>query len=201
MPYTLLYSRNIRSDAVIRFLDVPITDRNVMIEVISLLAPERRLAGYAYALRSDGLTDYERSSPHTLPFGKNRIYFGDAILPYFLEFFPRFGVKSGIISVYTGEPNPPVSDNSGFKQAPSGPYQMKLNVSPAGVSYRTSPADAAIAAVMNGAIAAVMTGTYVYWKLSDGTVQLTEIGKFYPVYVGTEQDYQNTLANPASIVL
>lgn len=107
MTYELLYSRTIAGDSVIRYTDVPITNRNVMIEVLSLLSPFRRIAGYAYALRSDGLADYERSGGVTLPFGKNRVNFALATVPYGLEFFPKWGMKTGIISVYIGEPSPP----------------------------------------------------------------------------------------------
>ena len=107
MPYSLVFSRTISNDAVMRIVDVPISNRSVMIEVLSLISPSRRLAGYAYALRGDGITDYERSAGVTLPFGKNRVNFGNGLEPYGLEFFPRWGVKSGIISVYTGEPGAP----------------------------------------------------------------------------------------------
>lgn len=201
MPYNLVFSRTISSDAVMRIIDVPIPDRSVMIEVLSLISPFRRLAGYAYALRSDGITDYERSAGVTLPFGKTRVNFGSGLEPYGLEFFPRLGVKSGIISVYTGEPAPLPPPASAWKQAPVGPYQMRLNASPAGISYRTSPADESIAPVLDGAVSAVMTSEYVYWKLADGTVQLTQVGVFYPIYAGSEADYQNTLMNPNSVVL
>ena len=107
MPYELLYSRTIAGDGVVRYTDVPITDKSVMIEVLSLLSPFRRIAGYAYALRSDGISDYERSGAVMLPFGKNRVTFADATLPYGLEFFPKWGMKTGIISVYIGEPGSP----------------------------------------------------------------------------------------------
>ena len=107
MPYQLLYSRIISGDAAVRYTDVPITDKSVMIEILSLLSPFRRIAGYAYALRSDGIADYERSGGVTLPFGKNRVTFSIDTLPYGLEFFPKWGMKTGIISVYVGEPGSP----------------------------------------------------------------------------------------------
>lgn len=107
MPYELLYSRTITGDGVVRYTDVPITDKSVMIEVLSLLSPFRRIAGYVYSLRSDGISDYERAGGVTLPFGKNRVAFAAATLPYGLEFFPKWGMKTGIISVYIGEPGSP----------------------------------------------------------------------------------------------
>lgn len=175
MPYTLLFSRAIQDESVLRVLDVPIADRSVMIEVLSLLSPFRRLAGYAYALRSDGITDYERSSGVTLPFGKNRVNFTAATVPYFLEFFPRWGVRSGIISVYTGEPAP-LSPAGIWKQALVGPYQMRLNAQPPGASYRTSSADEAIDTDLNGAIEAYMSFDYVLWKLASGAIFYKQIG-------------------------
>lgn len=125
MPYTLLFSRTIANDSVKRMVDVPITNRSVMIEILSLGSTFRRVAGYAYALRSDGITDYERSDGITLPFGKNRVNFASATVPYGLEFFPRWGVRSGIISVYTGEPDPltPV----GYLLIPGTPFRVRYN--------------------------------------------------------------------------
>ena len=201
MAYTLLYSRQIKEDAVLRVTDIPIPDRSVMIELLSIASPFRRLAGFAYPLRSDGLRDYERGLGVTLPFGKNRVNFATATPPYFLEFFPRWGIKTAIISVYTGEPNPPAPSDPGWKQAPSGPYQLKLIASPAGISFRTSPTDEAVAPALNGAVSGLMVGTYVYWKKSDGLVQLAEIGTFYPVYVGTAADYDTALSNPNRVLL
>ena len=165
MPYTLLFSRSIQSDAVMRITDVPITDKNVMIEVLSLMSPFRRLAGYAYALRSDGITDYERSSGVTLPFGKNRVNFGSATVPYGLEFFPRWGVKSGIISVYTGEPTPPPSPPGAWKQFPEHDIEFRLSMSPARIEYR-SPIGSSIVQVMaDGAVAAgVKSGDAIVWR-------------------------------------
>lgn len=201
MAYTLLYSRQIKEDAVLRVTDIPIPDRSVMIELLSIASPFRRLAGFAYPLRSDGLRDYERGSGVTLPFGKNRVNFAAATPPYFLEFFPRWGIKTAVISVYTGEPDPPAPTDSGWKQAPSGPYQLKLIASPAGISSRTSPTNEAVVPACNGAVSGLMVGAYVYWKKSDGLVQLAEIGTFYPVYVGTSADYDTALSNPNKVLL
>lgn len=201
MPYNLLFSRTIASDAPVRFTDVPITDKNVMIEILSLYSPFRRLAGYAYALRSDGITDYERSSGVTLPFGKNRVNFSAATVPYGLEFFPRLGVKSGILSVYLGEPGAPIPPGGEWKQAPTGPYQMRLNTSPNGASYRSNAGDAAVIPMMNGAVSSVMTGEFVYWKDGANVVQLTQIGLFTWSYIVEEAEYQSAIANGSNIVL
>ena len=201
MPYDLVFSRAISSDAMMRIVDVPIPDRSVMIEILSLISPYRRIAGYAYALRSDGITDYERSSGVTLPFGKNRVNFASATVPYGLEFFPQWGVKSGIISVYTGSPDASPPSAGAWKQAPVGPYQMRLNTSPLGASYRTDSFSEYVDPVMNGAVEAVMTGDYVFWKLVDGTVKYKPIGPDGFVAIGSEDDYQNKVLNPSSVIL
>lgn len=201
MPYTLLFSRSIQSDAVMRITDVPITDKNVMIEVLSLISPFRRLAGYAYALRSDGITDYERSSGVTLPFGKNRVSFRDATVPYGLEFFPRWGVKSGIISVYTGEPSSTPPPSGSWKQSPTGPYQLRLSVSPNGVFSRTTASDELWVVRMDGAIEGVMYESYVYWKTVDGVIRMTETGSYGWSAIKTEEEYNSVRATPSAVLL
>lgn len=201
MPYNLLYSRSIQNDSVIRILDVPIPERNVMIEVLSLISPFRRLFGYAYALRSDGLTDYERSGGFMLPFGKNRVNFAAATAPYFLELFPRRGITSGIISVYTGEPSPP-EPLATWKQALYSQYQMRRNVSPRGASYRTDPTNETVDASMSGAIEPIMYYDFVFWKLVDGSCRYKQIGPPSDVSsLTSSEDYANKLADPVTIVL
>lgn len=108
MPYNLLYTRPISSDDRVRFTDVPITSPSIMVDILSTRSPFYRIAGYAYSIVSDGVTDYERGTGYTLPFGKNRLLFPSSPLPYFLEFFPKWGTKQAIISVYVGEPSPAV---------------------------------------------------------------------------------------------
>ena len=201
MAYELLYSRTITGDGAVKYTDVPITDKSVMIELLSLLSPFRRIAGYAYALRSDGISDYERSGGVMLPFGKNRVTFALATLPYGLEFFPKWGMKTGIISVYIGEPGPTAPTPGVWKQAPAGPYQMRRNTSPLGASYRTSPSDEAIAPMLDGAVELVMTGEYVYWKIASGVARLTQIGLFTWSYIAGESEYQSAKANSGNIVL
>lgn len=201
MPYTLLFSRSISSDAVKRITDVPITDRNVMIEVLSLVSPYRRIAGYAYALRSDGITDYERSGGVTLPFGKNRVNFAAATLPYFLEFFPRYGVRSGIISVYTGEPAPPPPPSDGWVQMSVGIFQVKFDREFDVLLYRASPGTESVVVGTYGTMEAVMVLDDLYWKLSTGQVKLRQIDSSYEAYDQTEVEWQAALADPSAIVL
>lgn len=200
MPYELLYTRSISSDDRVRFTDVPITSASIMVDVLSLRSPYYRIAGYAYSIVSDGLIDYERGSGYTLPFGKNRLLFPNAVLPYYLEFFPKWGTKQAIISVYVGDPSsqPPIHE---WKQAPTGPYQMKLNTSPLGASYRSSPSDESVVSMMNGAMEAVMTGEFVYWKNTNAIVQLTQIGLFTWSYIVSDAEYQSAKSNGENIIL
>ena len=169
MPYSLVYSRSISSDAVVRVLDVPIPDKSIMIEVLSLISPYRRLFGYAYALRSDGLTDYERSGGYILPFGKNRINFPVASAPYFLELFPRRGITSGIVSVYTGEPGPPPAPPGPWRTLPGNNVEMRLAVGPNRIEYRKPIGSSRIGSIAPGAIAgAISENGYMVWRTVDG---------------------------------
>lgn len=200
MAYTLLYSRSIASDDRVRFTDVPIASPSIMVDVLSLRSPFYRIAGYAYSIVSDGLIDYERGTGYTLPFGKNRLLFPNTVLPYYLEFFPKWGTRQAIISVYTGLPSPPPPVHE-WRQAPEGPYQMRLNEFPFGASYRTSPSDEAIAPMLDGAVEAVMTGPYLYWKIASGVAKLTQIGLFTWSYIVEEAEYQSAKANLSNIIL
>ena len=201
MPYTLLYSRSIASDSVVRILDVPITDKSVMIEVLSLISPFRRLFGYAYALRSDGITDYERSGGFILPFGKNRVNFASATVPYFLELFPRRGISSGIISVYTGEPGPPPPPHE-WTTVLSSPYQMRLNTSPPGASYRSNPGENILDSAINGAVEAVLFYDFVFWLIADGSAFYKQVGPAGTSANATHlNDYQTKKSDPASVLL
>ena len=202
MPYELLYSRTIAGDGVVRYTDVPITEKSVMIEVLSLLSPFRRIAGYAYALRSDGISDYERSGGVTLPFGKNRVTFASATLPYGLEFFPKWGMKTGVISVYIGDPGPPPNPPDGWRQNLYVPYEMRLNVSPSGASYRSNPQEDILDSAMSGAVEGFMWYNSVFWKIADGTALYKTIGAVSdPGSATGSGNYQNLKSDPISVVL
>ena len=200
MPYTLVYSRLISSDAVVRVLDVPIPDKSIMIEVLSLISPYRRLFGYAYALRSDGLTDYERSGGYILPFGKNRINFPAATAPYFLELFPRRGITSGIVSVYTGDPSPPTPSPGAWKQVPARDIEFRLTVSPSRIEYRSPIGSSIIQTMALGAVGGAAnndgymvwsTGNAYFWaNLNDLTIENSD----------TESQYYFFLGKPDSII-
>lgn len=201
MAYELLYTRPISSDDRVRFTDVPITSPSIMVDVLSLRSPFYRIAGYAYSIISDGLIDYERGKGYTLPFGKNRLLFPASPLPYFLEFFPKWGTKQAIISVYTGEPSPQEPPGI-WKQALGSPYQMRRNNSPRGASYRLDSSSEVVDTAMNGAIESVMDYSYVFWRLADGSCWYKEIGTNSNVALPTSSpDYASKLSLPNAIIL
>ena len=201
MSYTLAYSRNITSDSVMRITDVLINDRSVMIEILSLASPFRRLAGYAYALRSDGITDYERSSGVTLPFGKNRVNFSDATVPYGLEFFPRWGVKSGIVSVYTGEPGPPPAPPGPWKTLAGNNIEMRLAVGPSRIEYRKPIGSSRIGSMAPGAIAgAISENGYMVWRTLDGYFWVS-LSSLPHENVDEPYKYDQFLSNSDSVIL
>ena len=188
-------------DGAVRYTDVPILNRSVMIEILSLVSPFRRIAGYAYALRSDGITDYERSGGVTLPFGKNRVSFSVATVPYNLEFFPKWGVKSGIISVYSGEPGPPLPPSGEWRMMPAGVYEMRLNSSPPSISYRAAPGSEAIVFGSDGAVEAVMIDSDVIWRTSINEYKIREVNTFYEAYPQSSIEFDAAISAVGSIVL
>ena len=191
MAYELLYSRNITGDSVVRYTDVPITDKSVMIEVLSLLSPFRRIAGYAYALRSDGIRDYERSGGVTLPFGKNRVTFADATLPYGLEFFPKFGVKSGIISVYIGGPGSPPPPGGAWKPVPAQDIEFRLADNPRRIEYRRPIGSSIIQTMGAGAfVGAASSGGSMIWKTST-TYYKADLSDLSNEMVDTESGFES----------
>ena len=200
MAYTLLYSRNIASDARVRFTDVPITSSSIMVDVLSLRSPYYRIAGYAYSIVSDGLVDYERGTGHTLPFGKNRLLFPSSPLPYYLEFFPKWGTKQAIISVYTGsapsDPPPGV-----WKQVLSQNLEFRLAVSPSRIEYRTPIGSPLIRSMGYGAIAgAVSDNGYMVWKTLD-EYRWLNLSSFPHEHVDEPNKYDQFLASSDSILL
>jgi hypothetical protein len=104
MAYELLYSRNRSTDTPVVFETVEVPQASLMIDVLSVLSQFRRSAGWLYPVRPTGTGSYERGEGRLLLFGKTRVIFNDFTPPYYLEFFPRFGVGKYILSVYTGDP-------------------------------------------------------------------------------------------------
>jgi hypothetical protein len=105
MPYNLLFSRNRTTDAAVRFEDVPITSASFMVDALSVLSQFRRSAGWLYPIRQATSADFERGEGRLILFGKNRVVFDDFPAPYYLEFFPRWGMRNYILSFYEGTPD------------------------------------------------------------------------------------------------
>ena len=187
MAYELLYSRNITGDGVVKYTDVPITDKSVMIELLSLLSPFRRIAGYAYAIRSDGISDYERSGGVMLPFGKNRVTFASATLPYGLEFFPKWGMKTGIISVYIGEPSPQTPPGA-WNPFPQWDIELRLVSSPGAIEYRRPIGSSIIQSKASGAVGGFVWNGFLLWKNADNTTYYAPLGDI-------QSDSLNNMAN------
>lgn len=201
MPYELLYSRTITGDGVARYTDVPITGKSVMIEVLSLLSPFRRIAGYAYALRSDGISDYERSGGVTLPFGKNRVTFAAATLPYGLEFFPKFGVRSGIISVYVGEPTPPPPPFGPWVGFPAYGVELRRAQNPSRLEYRNPIGSTVIQSMAFGFIEGCVNGEYLNWKRDDLSFWYASLTNLSFESATGLQEHSTAMNSPSSVTL
>ena len=200
MAYELLYSRSIASDDRVRFTDVPITSASIMVDVLSLRSPYYRLAGYAYSIVSDGVIDYERGAGYTLPFGKNRLLFPNSPLPYYLEFFPKWGTKQAIISVYTGQPSPPVPSHP-WRVIPAYDIELRLSTSPARIEYRTPIGSSIIQSLAIGATTGAVSGRFIAWKRGDGSVWYTGFGSLQEEFADTQESNDRIMADPNSIVL
>lgn len=200
MAYELLYTRSISSDDRVRFTDVPITSASIMIEVLSLRSPYYRVSGYAYAIVSDGVSDYERGVGHILPFGKNRLLFTDVTLPYFLEFYPKWGTKQALISVYKGTPGAPIPP-SNWKSSPGLDREFKLFTSPAGIQTREIATQSSQFEAAQGAIEGYLFGGYLYWKMPDATIFKREIGVWNPISLVDSAMYESSRTAPDAIAL
>ena len=201
MAYELLYSRTITGDGVVRYTDVPITEKSVMIEVLSLLSPFRRIAGYVYALRGDGISDYERSGGVTLPFGKNRVTFASATLPYGLEFFPKWGMKTGIISVYIGEPGSPPPPPGAWISIPGYNTEFRRAQAPIRLEYRQPIGSAIVQSMAFEFIEGAVKDGYLNWKKGDGSFWYASLTDLSFEGVTGFQDHSTAMSAPSSVIL
>jgi hypothetical protein len=107
MPYELLFSRNRSNDVPVVWSDIEILESSLMVDALSILSQFRRSAGWLYPVRPTGTGSFERGQGRLILFGKTRVNFPDFPPPYYLEFFPRFGCSTYVLSVYKGQPVPP----------------------------------------------------------------------------------------------
>lgn len=200
MAYELIYTRSIASDDRVRFTDVPITSPSIMVDVLSLRSPFYRIAGYAYSIVSDGLIDYERGEGYTLPFGKNRLLFPSTVLPYYLEFFPKWGTTQAIISVYTGSPSPPPPPG-GWKPMANFDIEFRLAQNPNRIEYRQPIGSSVIRTMAAGAIQGCFSPTgYVGWKTS-GPAGYAYVPEFPAENFDSDEAHSQFMAAPSSIIL
>lgn len=105
MAYELLFSRNRTNDSPVTFGDVPVVGTSCMVDILSLAEAVRRVAGWIYPSIQSTTLSYEFSNGVAVVFGKNRIILPELPTDIFLTFYPRYGVKQYIISVYSGFPS------------------------------------------------------------------------------------------------
>lgn len=200
MPYNLLYTRSIASDDRIRFTDVPITSSSIMVDILSLRSPFYRIAGYAYSVVSDGLIDYERGKGYTLPFGKNRLQFPETVLPYYLEFFPKWGTKQAILSVYTGFPSPPSPTNP-WVDFPAYDVAFRRAQSPSRLEYRQPIGSAVIQSMAFGFAEGIVNDGYLNWKRDDTSCWYASLSSL-SFEGGTDaQGHSTAMTRPLGVIL
>lgn len=197
MPYNLLYSRSISSDDRVRFTDVPINEASIMVDILSLRSPFYRIAGYIYSITSDGVIDFERGAGYTVPFGKNRLLFPSQSFPYFLEFFPKWGTRQAIVSVYTGSPT---IDDSRFhwvqQQNASRDFALQVPL-PGMVTRLTSNYPSSYYPAPN-AIEGFLFYDRVHYKNADGTYINQHVTDASDVISITQSDYELLRSDGAS---
>lgn len=200
MAYNLLYTRSISSDDRVRFTDVPVTSASIMVDVLSLRSPFYRLAGYIYPIVSDGLIDYERGSGYTLPFGKNRLLFPDTVLPYCLEFFPKWGTRQAIISVYTGNPSPPAAPGA-WISIPGYNTEFRRAQNPLRLEYRKPIGSAVVQSMAFGFLEGAVNGEYLNWKKDNGTFWYASLNDLFFEGVTGSQDHATAMSTPSAVLL
>lgn len=201
MPYNLLYTRPISSDDRVRFTDVPITSPSIMVDILSLRSPFYRIAGYAYSIVSDGVIDYERGAGYTLPFGKNRLLFPASPLPYFLEFFPKWGMKTGIISVYVGEPAPPPPPPTPWVGFPAYGVEFRRAQNPGRLEYRSPIGSNIVQSMAPGFYEGCYLSGYLNWGAAGGSYHYSPIDNLAFEGVTDYQRHFEAMSNPASVFL
>ena len=107
MPYTLLSSARILSDLPYDFPSDVTTNRDLVVEVVNILAINRRMAGWLYSTVDSGLGDRELADSKRIAFGKNRVNFTTHPLPLRLRFYPMYGLKGFDMNIYSGTNLPP----------------------------------------------------------------------------------------------
>jgi hypothetical protein len=198
MPYELLFSRNRSNDVPVVWDDIEILESSLMIDALSILSQFRRSAGWLYPVRPTGTGSFERGQGRLILFGKTRVNFPDFPPPYYLEFFPRFGCSTYVLSVYKGDPSVPSHD---WVQYPPSGREFKLVASPPGIQTREVVTLEALFDAAEGAIEGHIYLNYLYWKMSDNTMFKREIGTWNPVTLVSMVEYSGSRNGPGVLIL
>jgi hypothetical protein len=200
MPLNLLYSRNIVTDSPSQYTDVPISDRSILVDVLSLVSQFHRVAGWIYPIVPATATSYERLPGTLLLYGKTRIITPSVALPYCLEFFPRYGRRSGVISVYSGTFTPPAPPAE-WKLINS--YNIELRMAPSGIGieYRRPPGFGPPVPIAPNAIEGFNFSRFLYWKEANGTYWTVPLVELDPPTAIAQADYDFRRTESTAIVL
>lgn len=186
MAYQLLYSRQRNDDVSVRFTDVPVESPSIMVDALSFLSKFKRSAGWLYPIVPSAGGDFERGKGQLILFGKTRVIFPDFPPPYFLEFYPRFGVSRYILSIYLGEYEP--DDGVNWFNVSGGDWQVgvdpdegflraRLGGSGGGVPIMSSSVQQ-VYVVRDGVWFASPSGVYYYWAPLSAPVTVVSIETF-----------------------
>jgi hypothetical protein len=131
-------------------------------------------------------------------FGKNRIIFPDYPTPYYLEFFPRFGVKQYILSIYTGTPG--ISGEVGWVNIRGGGWWVNFFPSQNLIMSRFGGEDQPAYDFMGDVVEAVVSGSGLFFKRLDQSYE-----KWLPYTAGSGpisvQEYELIRSDTETIVL
>lgn len=170
-----------------------------MIDALSFASAFRRSAGWIYPIIQATELDYERGPGTRILFGKTRLKFPDyADSPYFLEFFPQYGVTSFVLSIYSGSP---AIDPVTHQPQQMGSNYFFLNSTGRFIeTYQSSPNGSYQFVMFNNVAAGFLSNGFVWASLRDGTKFKVEDGVFNNVPV-TDAEYDAERSLPTARAL
>lgn len=190
MPYSFLFSRNIQGDCPFRLVDVPISVDSLMVRAVPGNSELFRTAGWLCAIVPDGAGDYERYGSSIILYGKSRVAFPLVPRPYFLEFFPRYGRRSGVLTFYSGFPSP-MPDRRVWKSDYQGSFQYALTIDGPGVSMRVNASGESTQFLVSQVTEAQLWYGYLNYREQDGSMFLRNLSNASEVYSISLQDYED----------
>lgn len=201
LAYNLLFSRNRNDDLPVIFSDVDVPSASIMVDALSVLSQFRRSAGWLYPVRPATPGTFERGAGRLILFGKNRVVFPDFTPPYKLEFFPRFGVGTYILSFYTGEPSPPPPVNDGWVRVLSSGREFKIFPLELKIKSRVIIDGSAMFDVFEGVVDGFILANDLHARYSGGGCVVLTIGNYGAVTVVSESTYVSRRADPSAVIL